>query len=168
MFSNSYILAATASLLTTTVVAMSASGALAETKNYVGLSLSSVNSNTAFGVNSRIGIAENISVRPYIQAFGSSGGGVTGTVGLYGVSATFDFMIPKSELTPYVGLGFQSVSVTFTGGGGSATFTGGSNTYFEGGVDYAVSEKIVLNANYKSSYATSSGGYFTVGAGYNF
>ena len=165
---KSYLLTATASLLTTAVLTLSASGTMAQTKNYAGLSLSSVESRTAFGINSRFGVAENISVRPYIQVISESAGGGTVTTSLYGVSATYDFKMPKSELTPYVGIGLQSASASVSGGGSSATFTGETGAYFEGGVDYAVSDSIVLNANYKSRYYTGSSGYFTVGAGYNF
>jgi hypothetical protein len=165
---RAYLLSATASLLTATVLAMSAAGAMAETKNYAGLSLSSVGGTTAFGINSRVGVAENISVRPYIQFASESVSGINITAALYGVSATYDFKLPKSELTPYVGVGFQSASVSGTSGGVTGTLTAGTSTYFEGGVDYAVSDSIVLNANYKSSYVSNSGGYFTVGAGYNF
>lgn len=163
---KSYFLAATASLLTTSILAMSASGAMAETKNYAGVSLGSWSSTTAFGVNGKFGVAENISVRPFVQFASQSYFGGNYNVTLYGASATYDFNMPgKAELTPYVGLGLigATSSASVAGFSASASTT---STYFEGGADYTLSDNIVLNANYKSN--STAGGYFSVGAGYNF
>jgi outer membrane protein W len=116
---------------------------------------------TAYGVTGKIEVADNISVRPFFT-FGSGSSptiavaGFTGNVNYssttYGVSGTYDYKIPNSDFTPYGGAGFYSNSVNTSVtpnilGVGTANQSG---VYFEAGVDYQVSDSIVVNANYKS------------------
>ena len=150
---KSYISAATASLMTAVLVAISATGAMAGgEKSYVGPIISPGFGATLFGVAAKFPVADNISARPFFQ-FASQGGA---SLSYYGASATYDFKIPNSEFKPYVGLGYAGVSVSAGGFGGAA-----SGLIFDIGTDYAISDSIVLNAAYR-------GGLFSVGAGYQF
>jgi opacity protein-like surface antigen len=116
---------------------------------------------TAYGVTGKIEVADNISVRPFFT-FGSGSSptiavaGFTGSVNYssttYGVSGTYDYKIPNSDFTPYGGAGFYSNSVNTSvtpnilGVGTNSQ----SGLYLEAGVDYQVSDSIIINANYKS------------------
>jgi outer membrane protein W len=116
---------------------------------------------TAYGVTGKIEVADNISVRPFFT-FGSGSSptiavaGFTGNVNYssttYGLAGTYDYKIPNSDFTPYGGAGFYSNSVNTSvtpnilGVGTSSQ----SGLYFEAGVDYQVSDSIIINANYKS------------------
>jgi opacity protein-like surface antigen len=97
-------------------------------KNYAGLTIafSGFSGDTYYGVTSKFGVADNISIRPFLIMNDLDGIG-------FGGAATYDFSIPKSEFSPYIGIG------TYTMGG----------VYGELGVDYNLSENIVINANYK-------------------
>jgi opacity protein-like surface antigen len=116
---------------------------------------------TAYGVTGKIEVADNISVRPFFTVGNGSSptisiAGFTGTVNYasttYGLSGTYDYKIPNSDFTPYGGAGFYSNSVNTSvtpnilGVGTTSQF----GLYLEAGVDYQVSESIILNANYKS------------------
>ena len=116
---------------------------------------------TAYGVTGKIEVADNISVRPFFT-FGSGSSATVSVAGLsgnvnyssttYGVSGTYDYKIPNSDFTPYGGAGFYSNSVNTSvtpnilGVGTNSQ----SGLYFEAGVDYQISDSIILNANYKS------------------
>jgi hypothetical protein len=60
---------------------------------------------TFYGINSKIGISDNISVRPFIELGNISVDGTNANAVFYGASATYDFDIPNSGLSPYVGVG---------------------------------------------------------------
>jgi opacity protein-like surface antigen len=160
---KSYISAATASLLTAALMLISATGAMAgEDKNYVGPTIGFPGGGTLFGVTSKFGVADNISARPFAQFASLSYTGGSGSLAVYGASATYDFKVPKSGFTPYAGIGIAGATVSVSGAGYSGSGSA-SGLYFEGGADYTVSDSIVLNANYKTNI-----GYFSIGAGYQF
>jgi opacity protein-like surface antigen len=161
---KSFISVAAASFSTAALMAVSATGAMAgeETKNYVGPTIGFPNGGTLFGVTSKFGIADNISARPFVQFASLSYTGGSGSLTVYGASATYDFNIPKSGFTPYAGIGIVGATVSVSGAGYSGSGSG-SGLYFEGGADYTVSDSIVLNANYRSNI-----GYLSIGAGYQF
>ena len=152
---KSSILAATFSILTAASVLLSVSSASAseDKQNYVAPTVGFFGGNTLYGINTKFGIAENVSLRPFIQ-LNSSG---TGSVTIYGASATYNLKIPDSKLVPYLGLGASAISAT-----GTARGSGG--VYFEGGIDYNASDSFVINANYKSAADT----WINIGAGYRF
>jgi opacity protein-like surface antigen len=116
---------------------------------------------TAYGVTGKIEVADNISVRPFFT-FGSgssptiSVAGFTGNVNYssttYGLAGTYDYKLPNSNFTPYGGAGFysNSVNTSVTPNILGVGTTSQSGLYFEAGVDYQVSESIIVNANYKS------------------
>jgi opacity protein-like surface antigen len=116
---------------------------------------------TAYGVTGKIEVADNISVRPFFTVGNGSSptisiAGFTGNVNYasttYGLSGTYDYKIPNSDFTPYGGAGFysNSVSTSVTPNILGVGTTNQSGFYVEAGVDYQVSESIVVNANYKS------------------
>ena len=97
--------------------------------NYVGPSVTFGGGQSAFGINSKLGVADNISLRPYV--FFPSGGTQFGT------SVTYDWDLRQSAtpITPFVGVGvgFQT--------GNSNTSTNG---FAQVGADYNVNESIAL------------------------
>jgi opacity protein-like surface antigen len=116
---------------------------------------------TAYGATGKIEVADNISVRPFFTVGNGSSptisiAGFTGNVNYasttYGLSGTYDYKIPNSDFTPYGGAGFysNSVSTSVTPNILGVGTTNQSGFYVEAGVDYQVSESIVVNANYKS------------------
>lgn len=116
---------------------------------------------TAYGVTGKIEVADNISVRPFFTVGSGSSptisvAGFTGSVNYssttYGVAGTYDYKIPNSDFTPYGGAGFysNSVNTSITPNILGVGTTNQSGLYFEAGVDYQVSDSIILNANYKS------------------
>ena len=107
---------------------------------------------TAFGVDSKFGIADNISLRPYVF-FPSAGI-------QFGSSVTYDWDLRQASLpiTPFIGLG--------------ALFQTGLNTstvYAQVGADFNISENIALVAEVAIPF--SSDNFFvgvTLGAGLRF
>ncbi|WP_309745473.1 MULTISPECIES: outer membrane beta-barrel protein [unclassified Chamaesiphon] len=130
-------------------------------KNYVGVGATFIGDTTGLGVVSKIGVAENISVRPFVSILGSSG-----DTSLYiaGVSATYDFNLSNADLTPYAGLGYSSIGVT----DGNATANLVSSFYAEVGADYNVSDSFTINGTYRYFFAGNDGGSLGLGVGYRF
>jgi outer membrane protein W len=128
-------------------------------KNYIGPQVNILNAATGIGANARFGVADNISVRPFVS-FASAG---AASATFFGAAATYDFSFDapgqSSGFEPYAGVGYMGSSIS---GGG---FTGsGSSIYFEIGSDYNVSDSIVLNANYRFRDA----GFLSLGGGFRF
>lgn len=116
---------------------------------------------TSYGVTGKIEVSDNISVRPFFTSGSGSSPtlsfpGFTGNVNYstttYGLSGTYDYKLPNSNFTPYGGAGYYSASVnaSVTPNIGSIPSNNQSGLYFEVGVDYQVSDSIIVNANYKS------------------
>jgi hypothetical protein len=118
--------------------------------NYVGPAVSFGSNTTAVGATSRFGIAETLSVRPFLAIGNGSS--------IFGGSVTYDFNLDTGEgqsngFTPYAGAGIIGSSGL-----------GSSGVYLEIGADYNASETIVLNANHRFN----SGGFTSVGVGLKF
>jgi hypothetical protein len=129
----------------------------AQTGNSViGPSVAFGSGNTVFGIDSKFGVAESISIRPAVY-FGS---GNT----LFGSAVTYDFNLPGSgganKITPFVG--------------GSLLFgsNSGSSSLFSilGGADFDVSDSIQLKGavNVPISNGGSGSTFVTIGAGFKF
>ena len=123
-------------MLCTSVAAlgMSAPAKAEMGKSYVGPVVFIGNGNTTIGVDSKFGVNENLSIRPFVQF--PSGGTI------FGGSLTYDFPVTpgdKVQITPFVGGG---VSVA------SSNNTNNSNTqvYFTGGADFGISDSFDLKA----------------------
>jgi Outer membrane protein beta-barrel domain len=149
------ILAVTFSILTAASILLSVGSASAseEKQSYIAPSVGFVTGGTLYGVTAKFGVADNVAIRPFIQFNSSS----TNSLTVYGSSVTYNFNIPRSELIPYLGVGYAGGNAT-----GTSSITGGF--YGELGTDYNVSENVSLNANYK----TGSSGFFNLGVGYRF
>ncbi len=145
------------------LIAQAAPDSSSSKKNYVGPIIGFGNNITVYGVTSKFAVSDNISVRPFFQFGTGSSGPVTGSISLFGATATYDFGFPQSEFSPYAGIGYLSGSVTASVPGTTISGTG-SGIYFEVGTDYNVSDSIVVNANYKFR----DGGYLSIGGGYRF
>jgi Outer membrane protein beta-barrel domain len=112
---------------------------------------------TAFGVNSRFGIAKNLSVRPNVYFQDSRT-----TVG---AAATYDFNLTgdNRELTPYIGAGVNFDVSNNSNRNNNAT------GYAIAGADYNLSDGLVLKGSVaipfdSNNYSTT----FGVGAGLRF
>lgn len=125
-------------------------------KNYVGPAVSIGGGTTAIGVQSKFGVNENLSLRPFI--YFPSGGTV------FGSGLTYDFNTianPSSrvQITPFVG-----GAVNIASGGGSNTTV----VSFLGGADFTISDNVDLTASLDvpltSGYSTS----VQLGAGFRF
>jgi hypothetical protein len=139
-------------------LAMSAPARAGMGTNTVGPSLAIGNGTTSIGVDSKFGISDNISLRPFV--FFPSGGTVFGT------SVTYDFDVSRSsklQITPYLGGGL-AVGVANNNGGGTAT-----QTFLTGGADFGISDsvdlKAALDVPLSSNNATT---LVRIGAGFKF
>jgi Outer membrane protein beta-barrel domain len=147
-------------------------------RNYVGFTVGSFLQIPAYGINAKIEVADNISVRPFIQYAKlpdsllrlEAGKNVDVNVSgfIYGLSATYDFNVPKSDFVPYAGIGLANASGSATGidGNNNNVNTSGftSPVFVELGVDYNFTENVTLNLNYKFQDL----GFLSIGAGYRF
>ena len=122
--------------------------------NYVGPSVTFGGGQSVFGIDSKLGISDNISLRPFI-AFPSAGTQL-------GTSLTYDWDLRQSAtpLTPFIGVGAQ-----FQTGGNNNTTIG----YAQVGADFNVSDSIALLGSvqipFNSNNANTS---VTLGAGLRF
>jgi hypothetical protein len=123
-------------------------------KNYVGPAISSFYGVTGIGANARFSISENLSARPF-AIFSSGNNGASATT--IGSSVTYDYNFPKSDWTIYGGLGAAFGS----GSNGSQA----SGLFFAAGIEYRISDSLVLNSNGLSDRSGSAG---TFGVGFNF
>jgi Outer membrane protein beta-barrel domain len=130
-------------------------------KSYVGVGVTSISNVTGFGIVSRIGVSDNISIRPFISILGSSG---DTSLYLAGASATYDFSLSNSDFTPYAGLGYGVVGIT----NGIANANLASSIYGELGADYNAAESVSINGTYKYFFSGGGGNSLGLGVGYRF
>jgi hypothetical protein len=126
-------------------------------KNTIGPALSIGSGSTTIGVDSRFGVSDNLSIRPFVSF--PSGGTV------FGSSLTYDFetsRTSKFQITPFVGLGV-AVGTANNGGGTSTT------TYFTGGADFGVTDSIDLKAALEVPLSSNNSSTDVIlGAGFKF
>jgi opacity protein-like surface antigen len=113
---------------------MSAPAKAETSTSSIGPSLLIGNGQTTIGIDSRFGVSENLSIRPFV--YFPSGGT------LFGSSLTYDFDVSrgdKVQITPFLGGG-----ITFA----SANNGGNSNTtvFVTGGADFGVTDNVELKA----------------------
>ena len=139
-------------------LAMSAPARAGMATNTIGPSLAIGSGTTSIGVDSKFGISDNISIRPFV--YFPSGGTIFGT------SITYDFDVSRSsklQITPYLGGGL-AVGVANNNGGGTAT-----QTFFTGGADFGISDsvdlKAALDVPLSSNNSTTN---VRIGAGFKF
>ncbi len=123
----------------------------------IGPSLVIGSGNTNIGIDSKFGVSDNISVRPFIY-FPSGGTD-------FGTALTYDFKLPNTgnnvQVTPFVG---GAVDVN-TGGNTSLT-----TVSLTGGADFDVTDSVRLKAGLVVPLSTDQGQStaVTLGAGFRF
>jgi hypothetical protein len=144
-------------MLCSSVVAlgMSAPAKAEMGKNVVGPSLAIGNGQTTIGIDSKFGVSDNLSLRPFIY-FPS--GGTT-----FGSGLTYDFNLTntgnKVQITPFVG-----GSVFINSGAGSNT-----TVAFVGGADFDITDSVQLKAALNVPLSSNnSSTLVTLGAGFRF
>jgi hypothetical protein len=97
--------------------------------NYIAPSVTFGNSTSVFSINSKIGVADNVSLRPFVS-FPSPGTE-------FGTSLTYDWDLRQASLpiTPFIGLGLDFK----TGNQNTST-----NGFAQVGADFNVSDSIAL------------------------
>jgi hypothetical protein len=136
------------------VLGISSSAQARPTQGVVGPSLLFGGGSTVFGIDSKFGVADNISIRPAVY-FGNGGT-------LFGAGVTYDFSLPgdSSKFTPFVG----GTLLLATGGGASATAVG-----LVGGADFDVTDTIQLKAAVNIPLTSNnSSTAVQIGAGFKF
>jgi hypothetical protein len=126
-------------------------------KNSIGPSLQFGNSSTTFGIDSKFGVNESLSIRPFI--YFPSGGT------LFGSGLTYDFNLQNSsnkvQITPYLG---GAVEIANANGGGSTT-----TVAFVGGADFDVTESVQLRGGlFVPLSSNGRATTFNIGAGFRF
>ncbi len=123
----------------------------------IGPSLEFGNGQTVFGVDSKFGISDNLSLRPFVY-FPNSGT-------KFGTALTYDLPLTNNantlQLTPFVG-----GSVDFNTGNGNSTTSFG----LVGGVDLDLTDSLRLKGalNVPLNNGQDRDTTFTVGAGFRF
>jgi hypothetical protein len=150
---NKNIFAAAILCSTVAVAGISTSAQAGPSKGVVGPSVLIGSGNTFIGVDSKFGVADNVSVRPAVYF----GNGAT----LFGAAVTYDFDLPgnSSKFTPFVGGNL----LIATGGGASATAVG-----LVGGADFDVTDTIQLKAAINVPLTSNLGTAVQLGAGFKF
>jgi hypothetical protein len=126
-------------------------------QNSIGPSVRFGNSQTAIGIDSKFGVGDNLSARPFIYFPSGSTN--------FGSSLTYDFKsrnrTSTMQITPFVG-----GSVDVSNGGGSSYTTIGVT----GGADFDITDNIRLKAALNVPLSTDAGqtSSVVVGAGFRF
>lgn len=124
-------------------------------KNTIGPALSIGGGSTTVGIDSKFGVSDNLSLRPFV--FFPSGGTV------FGSGLTYDFNLAntgnKVQITPFLG---GAVSVG-TGGGSNETVVS-----FRGGADFDVTDSVQLRAALDVPLTSGYSTDVILGAGFRF
>jgi hypothetical protein len=142
--------------LTATAVVVNQSSALAGGvgNNTIGPSVILGNGDSVFGINGKFGVADNVSIRPYVN-FPSGGTNL-------GASVTYDWNLSRTgnSIQPFAGVGLNVAS-----GGNQST----TNGFLQAGADFNVNESIALLAAVNVPLSNQNNGTsVTLGAGLHF
>jgi opacity protein-like surface antigen len=120
--------------------------------NYIAPAVTFGGGTTVFGLDSKIGVADNFALRPFVTF---PTGGTE-----YGASLTYDWDLRQSPtpITPFLGLGFE-----FQNAGGTTT----SNGFAQVGADFNVSDNVALLGSVNIPFNNSNTSV-TLGAGLRF
>jgi hypothetical protein len=123
--------------------------------NTIGPSVRLGNGNSVFGVDGKFGLADNISLRPYV-AFPSGGTN-------FGTSLTYDFDLRRSAnpITPFIGAG---IDIGSSNNGGNSVTTG----FAQVGADFNVSDQFALLGSVNIPFSGNGSTNVTLGAGFRF
>ena len=123
--------------------------------NYIAPTATFGGGQTSFGIDSKFGIADNVSLRPYV-VFPSGGTE-------FGTSLTYDWDLRQANfpVTPFIGLGLG-----FETGNQSTT----TNGFAQVGADFNVNESFALLGSVAIPFNSNNGNAttLTVGAGLRF
>lgn len=122
--------------------------------NTIGPSVRLGNGNSIFSIDGKFGVADNLSLRPYV-AFPSGGTD-------FGTSLTYDFNLRRTPVTPFIGAGVNIGTANIPGA--SSTTTG----YAQLGADFNVSRDFGLLGSVNIPFSSSNGTNVTLGAGLRF
>lgn len=124
-------------------------------KNTIGPALSIGGGSTTVGIDSKFGVSDNLSLRPFV--FFPSGGTV------FGSGLTYDFNLTntgnKVQITPFLG---GAVSIA-SGGGSNETVVS-----FRGGADFDVTDSVQLRAALDVPLTSGYSTDVILGAGFRF
>jgi hypothetical protein len=147
-------------MLCSSVVAlgMSAPAKAEMGKNSIGPSLGIGNGQTAIGIDSKFGVSDSLSIRPFV--YFPRGGTI------FGSGLTYDFNLSNSgnkvQITPFIG---GTVAVGSGNNGGPSQTTVG----FTGGADFAVTDSVELKASLDVPLSSNnSSTSVRLGAGFRF
>ncbi len=129
--------------------------------SFLGPIITLVNGQTAVGIGGKLHITNNIAVRPSYSFANLSGSGVT----VVGGSATYEFDIKDSLLTPFAGVGVNSYNSN--NGGQPETSIA---PFVQIGLDIAATDGIAITADIKVPVTSGAplGAVLSVGGGYRF
>lgn len=153
---------------------------------HIGAQITVSGYGSGVGLNGKIGVADNISVRPHASFLSYSGTG-GGNITNFGAAATYELNLDPSgnqpsKFTPYAGAGYDLSSVSLAGVSNAVSGLPSnianpiidnanndanrltSGFYFVLGTDYQISDTIALNANYRIGGL----GGFNIGGSYKF
>jgi hypothetical protein len=128
-------------------------------KNTIGPSVSIGNGETTIGIDSKFGVSDNLSIRPFVY-FPSGGTD-------FGAAITYDFNLVnpsnKVQITPFVGGAVDVVSA-------NGAKKGVTSVSFNAGADFDVTDSVQLKAALNVPLSTSEGQTtkVTLGAGFRF
>jgi hypothetical protein len=147
-------------MLCSSVVAlgMSAPAKAEMGKNSIGPSLQFGSGSTTFGIDSKFGVSDSLSIRPFVYF---PNGGT-----LFGSGLTYDFNLANSnnsvQITPYLGGAVEVASAN--NGGGSAT-----TVAFVGGADFDVTDSVQVKGGLFVPLSNNGRSTtFNIGAGFRF
>ncbi len=150
-------------MLCSSVVAlgMSAPAKAEMGKNTIGPSLNIGSGQTSVGIDSKFGVSDSLSIRPFI--YFPNGGTI------FGSGLTYDFNLSNSgnkvQITPFVG---GSVGVN-SGNGGPGGGPSQTTVSFIGGADFAVTDSVELKAALDVPLsANNTSTSVRIGAGFRF
>ncbi len=125
--------------------------------NYIGAGVG-ISDDIGLSINSKVTVADNISVRAGVISDLDFNGDDGETVFLLPVTYDFNAVTPNGRLLPYLG-------------GGLAVSTEGSTSVgpmLTGGVDYRITDRIVANGAVNVSFYNNTQVNGSVGLGYTF
>jgi hypothetical protein len=122
--------------------------------NTIGPSVRLGNGNSIFSIDGKLGIADNLSLRPYV-AFPSGGTN-------FGTSLTYDFDLRRTPVTPFIGAGIDIGTANLPGSASSTT------GFAQIGADFNVSRDFALLGSVNIPFSSSGGTNVTLGAGLRF
>jgi hypothetical protein len=126
-------------------------------ENTIGPAIGIGNGTTTIGIDSKFGVSDTLSVRPFVFF---PNGATT-----FGAGLTYDFSLPNPakvvQITPFLGGGVAIASA-------SGVSNSSTTVYLTGGADFAINENIELKAALSIPLTSGQTTNVVLGAGYRF